>query len=70
MIKKVLFVTLIIILIFMISIEKTKQQHEILIASSMPLSSGLKAWGDAVFTATNSYFNYANDNNSTFAHKT
>ncbi|MCT7542084.1 ABC transporter substrate-binding protein [Aliarcobacter cryaerophilus] len=63
MIKKVLFVTLIIILIFMISIEKTKQQHEILIASSMPLSSGLKAWGDAVFTTTNSYFNYANDNN-------
>ena len=63
MIKKVLFVTLIIILIFMISIEKTKQQHEILIASSMPQSSGLKAWGDAVFTTTNSYFNYANDNN-------
>ena len=63
MIKKVLFVTLIIILIFMISIEKTKQQDEILIASSMPQSSGLKAWGDAVFTATNSYFNYANDNN-------
>ena len=63
MIKKVLFVTLIIILIFMISIEKTKQQDEILIASSMPLSSGLKAWGDAVFIATNSYFNYANDNN-------
>ncbi len=29
----------------------------------MPLSSGLKAWGDAVLTATNSYFNYANDNN-------
>lgn len=44
MIKKVLFVTLIIILIFMISIEKTKQQDEILIASSMPQSSGLKAW--------------------------
>ena len=63
MIKKVLFVTLIIILIFMISIEKTKQQDEILIASSMPQSSGLKAWGDAVFIATNSYFNYANDNN-------
>src|SRR5574344_1692186 len=63
MIKKVLFVTLIIILIFMISIEKTKQQDEILIASSMPQSSGLKAWGDAVFTTTNSYFNYANDNN-------
>ena len=63
MIKKVLFVTLIIILIFMISIEKTKQQDEILITSSMPQSSGLKAWGDAVFIATNSYFNYANDNN-------
>lgn len=63
MIKKVLFVTLIIILIFMISIEKTKQQDEILIASSMPQSSGLKAWGDAVFITTNSYFNYANDNN-------
>ncbi len=63
MIKKVLFVTLIIILIFMISIEKTKQQDEILIASSMPLSSGLKAWGDSVLIATNSYFNYANDNN-------
>lgn len=63
MIKKVLFVTLIIILIFMISIEKTKQQNEILIASSMPQSSGLKAWGDAVLTASNAYFNYANDNN-------
>ncbi|MCT7493041.1 ABC transporter substrate-binding protein [Aliarcobacter cryaerophilus] len=63
MVKKVLFVMLIFILIFMISIEKTKQQDEILIASSMPQSSGLKAWGDAVFITTNSYFNYANDNN-------
>ena len=63
MIKKVLFVTLIIILIFLIYFEKTKSKNEILIASSMPQSSGLKAWGDSVLIATNSYFNYANDNN-------
>ena len=48
MIKKFYLLHFIIILIFMISIEKTKQQDEILIASSMPQSSGLKAWGDAV----------------------
>lgn len=63
MIKKVLFVSLIIVFIFLINFEKNNSKNEILIASSMPQSSGLKAWGDAVFIATNSYFNYANDNN-------
>lgn len=63
MIKKVLFVSLIIVFIFLINFEKNNSKNEILIASSMPQSSALKAWGDAVFIATNSYFNYANDNN-------
>ncbi|PRM97243.1 amino acid-binding protein [Arcobacter cryaerophilus gv. crypticus] len=61
--KKVLFVSLIIVFIFLINFEKNNSKNEILIASSMPQSSALKAWGDAVFIATNSYFNYANDNN-------
>ncbi|AXK48981.1 amino acid-binding protein [Aliarcobacter trophiarum LMG 25534] len=63
MVKKVLFITIILILFYLVNFEKKNSGDEILIASSIPKSSGLKAWGDAVLIASNSYFSYVNDNN-------
>ncbi|WP_228256524.1 ABC transporter substrate-binding protein [Aliarcobacter trophiarum] len=48
---------------YLVNFEKKNSGDEILIASSIPKSSGLKAWGDAVLIASNSYFSYVNDNN-------
>ena len=62
MVKKVLFVMLIFILIYTLNSEKSYNQENILIASSIPQSGALKDWGESVFETTNSYFKYVNDN--------
>ncbi len=62
MVKKVLFVILIFILIYTLNSEKSYNQENILIASSIPQSGALKDWGESVFETTNSYFKYVNDN--------
>lgn len=54
---------LIFILIYTLNSEKSYNQENILIASSIPQSGALKDWGESVFETTNSYFKYVNDNN-------
>ncbi len=63
MFKKILPISLISILVYFLLNENSYSYKNIKIASSMPLSGIMQPWGDAVYSATKSYFSYANDNN-------
>lgn len=62
MFKKILSILFIIFLLYFFIKEEKYSQKNILIASSMPLSGIMEPWGNAISSATKSYFSYTNEN--------
>ncbi|MFY9073449.1 amino acid-binding protein [Malaciobacter mytili] len=62
MTRILLVIISILILFYLLFKDKEYTTKEILLGGSIPKTSVIKEWGEAVSTGANSYFNYANDN--------
>jgi len=67
--KTLLILILLFIIIYLFLQEKTYTNHTILIGSSLPKTSVLKEYGNAVNNGAKTYFEYANKNNILKSHK-
>ncbi len=62
MTRILLVIISILILFYLLFKDKEYTTKEILLGGSIPKTSVIKEWGEAVSTGANSYFNYVNDN--------
>ncbi|RBQ27956.1 ABC transporter substrate-binding protein [Aliarcobacter vitoriensis] len=63
MFKKLIFISLILIVSYFIISEKQNTKNNIIIGSSLAYNGSLKSWGETVYNTVNAYFKYTNENN-------